>query len=158
MRFVFCTLYCYCVMCTPVLANTGLVENLETAQACKRTSLLYAHYADNGRLTDMPSLFTEDGSWETTTGLLQGRAAIEKAMAAAPPGGVVMRHVITNHLIFEDADGRLTGQAYFTLYRAAPDDANIKDQPVMLGAYKDVYRIEEGECLFVSRTSSATFK
>jgi hypothetical protein len=142
-----------CVLCTSGHAHSDADE-----EACKRASLMYAYYADTSQPLKMPSLFTEDGVWVTSGGRLEGRAVIEKQMAAASSGEVVMRHVITNHLIFEDGAGNLSGRAYFTLYRSVPGDTDITHQPVMMGTYEDTYEMQGGACLFSSRMSSATFK
>ena len=70
----------------------------------------------------------------------------------------MIRHIVTNHLIFENEHGALSGRAYFTLYASAPDATDLTDQPVMQGTYEDTYVLDGSRCLFSSRKSTATFR
>lgn len=125
---------------------------------CERTGLLYAHYADTNQPAKLAGLFTDNAVWQTTTGRSVGRAGIEQQLASATGSELVMRHVVTNHLIFEDENGALSGRSYFTLYVSAPDATDLATQPVMQGTYEDTYVLDGGRCLFSSRRSTATFR
>ena len=138
-----------CFVCAHAMASVEL--------ACERTSLLYAHYADTKNRVAMARLFAEDAIWQTTTGRYEGRAQIE-AQLKSGSGQVTMRHVITNHLVFTDSEGNLSGKAYFTLYLAHPGADDLADQPIMMGTYEDTYTMQGELCLFSSRASSATFR
>jgi hypothetical protein len=144
------TLVLGCLFCAHAFASAQL--------ACERTSLLYAHYADTSNPVAMADLFAEDAIWQTTTGRYEGRAQIEAQLKSGAGQRVTMRHVITNHLVFSDNDGNLSGKAYFTLYLAEPGAGDLADQPIMMGTYEDTYTMQGELCLFSSRVSSATFR
>jgi hypothetical protein len=140
----------------PLLVTNAYGNNIESA--CKRTSLLYAHYADAGKAGPFAALFTSDAMWQTTTGRYEGRAAIAEQAHTNIGAQPRMRHAVTNQLVFVDSPTRATGSAYFTLYVAPPDEDSLNDQPVMVGTYEDEYVMQGEACLFKRRTSTATLR
>ena len=140
----------------PLLTASAHASDIESA--CKRTSLLYAHYADAGKPDLFAALFTSDAVWQTTTGRYEGHAAIARQAHANGGSQPRLKHVVTNQLVFVESRTRAKGSAYFTLYAAPPDENSLNDQPVMVGTYEDEYVMQGDACLFKRRTSSATFR
>lgn len=116
-------------------------ERMLIEQACARLQVLYTHYVDFGESQRVAELFAPDGVFELSGQVLQGREAIAKRFAPAPPGAParVMRHVLTNQLVTAlDADSA-EGLVYLTFYSGDEGDGLPRgfDGPRMIGCYRD---------------------
>ncbi len=117
----------------------------EAKRACEELIVRYTHIADFGPGEDMVDLFTDDGVWTSSEMTCEGRDEIN-AFFSRDKGHAKSRHVSSNAHVTVNDDGTAEGLSYFTLYRYSEEKPRVPDldqQPVILGEYRDRYRLTD---------------
>ena len=124
-------------------------EEILIERDCERLVTAYCHYVDHGSAERIAELFSEDGVWTSAEVTMDGREAIQKAMAVREANAARMsRHVCNNFMLnIIDAD-HAEGTVYLTLYRYDGKEGRALsplEGPVMVGEYRDQFvRTEDG--------------
>jgi hypothetical protein len=109
----------------------------------------YCFHLDNDRFTEMASLFTEDGTWDTAFGKGTGRAGIvSQARSIGTPGAARPRrvHLTTNIVISLNGDAA-TVESNWTVIQNSAEGPKIGSG----GAYQDQVVKQNGTWLFKYR-------
>ena len=127
--------------------------------ACERAVLRFTAAFDASDLDGMLAEFAPDGVWQRQEGTVRGHDGLRALMAARPPG-LLVRHVITNLRVASAGPGGATCTSYLTVYRN--DDGGAKPvplrQPALVGSYHDVLRKADGAWLLSGRSVSVDLK
>lgn len=103
----------------------------------RRLTHEYAANLDGGRLEDLLSLFTDDGTWDGSgwgIPAISGTAALREFFAATMGSNAGTVHLTLNHIISVDGD-TAAGTAYFHAFGRRPD-GSLTDS---LGIYTDEF-------------------
>jgi hypothetical protein len=139
------------------------LERLLVERACERLIIEYARRVDLGEADRIADLFTEDGRWEGTDLVLDGREAIHEWFENR--GRLtrrVSRHVCTNIAVEALSTSEATSLSYMINYRhdrpegdtATPVPAG---HPKYVGELRDSFRLTEEGWRFTSRVVSVAF-
>ncbi|HVW48556.1 MAG TPA: nuclear transport factor 2 family protein [Solirubrobacterales bacterium] len=144
-------------------APTGL-ERLAIERACERLIYEYARRVDFGEAAAIADLFAEDGRWEGTDLVLEGR---EKIRAWFTRRGElarrVSRHVCTNVAVEPISATEASSLAYMINYRhdRAEGDDSLPvpaDTPKWVGELHDTFRLTEEGWRFTARRVTVGFE
>jgi len=127
--------------------------------ACERVVLRFTTAFDASDLDGMLAEFAADGVWQRVEGAVRGHDGLRALMAARPPG-LLVRHVITNMRVAPAGPGSATCISYVTVYRH--DHGGRKPaplgQPALVGTYRDVLHKTEQTWLLSGRSVSVDLK
>ena len=123
-----------------------LSEEIDAKRACEELIVRYTHIADFGPGKEMAELFTADGVWKSHEATYDGRDEIDAFFSSRDGEPGKSRHVCTN--IHVRVTGVATAEAlsYFTIYHYPEEKPRVPDleqQPVILGEYRDNFRLTE---------------
>ena len=127
--------------------------------ACERAVLRFTAAFDASDLDGMLAEFAPDGVWQRQEGTVRGHDGLRALMAARPPG-LLVRHVITNLRVAPAGSGAAACTSYLTVYRH--DGGGAKPvplrQPALVGSYHDTLRKVDGTWLLSGRSVSVDLK
>ena len=127
--------------------------------ACERAVLRFTAAFDASDLDGMLAEFAPDGVWQRQEGTVRGHDGL-RALMAARPSGLLVRHVITNQRVAPAGPEAAACTSYLTVYRH--DDGGAKPvplrQPALVGSYHDALRKVDGTWLLSGRSVSVDFK
>lgn len=128
---------------------------------CAALSIAYARSVDFRDYEAFVALFTEDGVLDTGIAL-EGRAAIEQAMARRPDK-LRSRHVLTNIFIEPLSETEARGISYLTLYRHVGPESLLGepapfDGPAAVGHYEDRFEKTDDGWKFKRRKLHFAFR
>jgi hypothetical protein len=123
------------------------LDELIARERVRDTYARYNHTGDRGRLDELATCFTEDGSLELKGRFVaRGRAEIAATLAeasrgvahtASPPPGMhpIMRHYVTNLAFTSVAGNRIHSEAYFAVFLVDAVDhwGRYRDELVPVG-------------------------
>lgn len=127
--------------------------------ACERAVLRFTAAFDASDLDGMLAEFASDGVWRRMEGTVRGHDGLRALMAARPPG-LLVRHVITNMRVVLAGPGSAACTSYVTVYRHDHGGAKPAPlgQPALVGVYHDVLNKTEQTWLLSGRSVSVDFK
>jgi hypothetical protein len=127
------------------------LDRMLVERACERLIYEYSRLVDFGEAAAVASLFTEDGRWQGTELLLEGRGEIrawfEKREAI---GRRVSRHVFTNVLVDAVSETEAKSLSYMINFRhdRAEGDDSIPvpmEEPKWVAEVEDTFRLTPDE-------------
>jgi hypothetical protein len=140
------------------------LERVLVERACERLIVEYARRIDFGEGGRIAELFTEDGRWEGTDLVLEGRDAIRDWFVERERlVRRVSRHVCTNIAVEVLSRGQARSLCYLVNYRhdraegdlAMPVPAEV---PKYLGELRDTFRRTPDGWQFSSRVVTVAFQ
>jgi hypothetical protein len=143
----------------------GFAERLRMEHDCTRLIVDFARFVDLCEPARCAQLFTEDGVYERRGERIEGRAAIEAALAARAPTRVT-RHLVHNVSIERVDDRHARGYSVFTMYGVdGPADApgGVPRAPLvvpspLLAEFLDTYRLTPQGWRIARRTGRTVFR
>lgn len=127
--------------------------------ACERVVLRFTAAFDASDLDGMLAEFAPDGVWQRMEGVVRGHDGLRALMAARPPG-LLVRHVVTNMRVAPAGPGSATCTSYVTVYRH--DHGGTKPaplaQPALVGVYHDTLRKTGQTWMLSGRSVSVDLK
>lgn len=136
------------------------VERMAAERACEGLITAYTHMVDDfGERADVPSLFTEDGVWESDEARLEGRDQMAAFFGRAEAHRTT-RHVSSNVAVEVTGPDTAEALSYFALYRYVgekPRVPDLDDQPVILGHYTDRFVRTSGGWRIAHRRADVGF-
>lgn len=127
--------------------------------ACERVVLRFTAAFDASDLGGMLAEFAPHGIWQRQEGTVRGHDGLRALMAARPPG-LLVRHVITNMRVASAGPGSAMCTSYVTVYRH--DHGGAKPAPLgppaLVGVYHDVLGKTKQTWLLSDRSVSVDFK
>lgn len=140
-------------------------EQLVIEQACTRLCVDFARFIDLSEPGRCAQLFTLDGLYERRGEKLQGRATIERALAARVPTRVT-RHLMHNISVEVLDLEHARGYSVFTMYGAdapAPAPGGVPAAPLplpaaLLAEFIDEYRRTPDGWRIAQRTGRSIFR
>lgn len=140
------------------------LARLTVERACENLIYEYARRVDFGEAATIADLFTEDGRWEGTDLLLEGREQIREWFGRRGElGRRVSRHVCTNVAIEPVSPTEATGLAYMINYRhdRAEGDDSLPvpvEVPKWVGELQDAFRLTAEGWRFAGRRVTVGFE
>lgn len=109
----------------------------ETWLACMDTVVRFTWHFDDGDVDAAIDLFSPDGVWHRSDGDIVGHEGLRRLLVSR--GGILARHVLSNHRVsLTGTDGALV-DSYVTAYRAmVPLRPARLVQPFLVGRYSDL--------------------
>jgi hypothetical protein len=140
------------------------LERLLAERACERLIVEYCRLVDFGQAAGIADLFTEDGVWEGTDLVLNGRDEIREWFQRRE--GVtrrVSRHVCTNVGIDVVSQDEAEGLCYLINYRHDRQEGDMSlpvpaDHPKWVGELRDRFRRTPEGWRFARRQVDVAFK
>lgn len=129
--------------------SSSAVSYEQVIEGIRRAQAMYAQALDDGRVGEVPDVFTEDGIVDIEgVGVYEGREAIRSAYADWAPRSP-QRHIISNVLVthWNAEEARATSDVVLLQLR---DDAWVI---LMVARYDDTVRNENGTWRFTRRTT-----
>ena len=124
-----------------------MANALEEKEAIREVLAEYCFRLDDGRFAEMAALFTENGTWDTSSGRATGRAVIAELARSLReqagdqrPRGI---HLVTNIAITLDGESARV-RSNWVVVQNSPDGPKIGSG----GAYRDELVKEHGQWLF----------
>lgn len=127
--------------------------------ACERAVLRFTAAFDASDVDGMLAEFAPDGVWQRQEGAVRGHDGLRALMAARPPG-LFVRHVVTNMRVAPAGSGSARCMSYVTVYRhdhGGPKPVPLS-QPALVGVYHDVLQKTEQTWLLSGRSVSVDLK
>lgn len=140
------------------------LDRLLVERACERLIVEYARRVDFGEAATVADLFTEDGRWEGTELLLEGREAIRNWFRERQEiQRRVSRHVCTNVAIDVLSATEATGLCYMLDYRHDRREGDLTlpvpaEHPKYMGELHDRFRLTDDGWRFSARTVTVAFQ
>lgn len=139
------------------------LERIAVERSCERLIVEYCRRVDFGEAGRIADLFTEDGRWEGTDLVLEGREQIRDWFEKRE--GVtrrVSRHVCTNVGVEVASAGEASSLCYMINYRhdrregdeALPVPTEV---PKFVGELRDTFRLTDEGWRFASRLVTVAF-
>jgi len=140
------------------------LEELLIERACERLLVEYARRVDFGEAAAIADLFTEDGRWEGTDLVLDGREEIRAWFSER--GRLerrVARHVCTNIAVTVESPTEAASLCYMLDYRHDRRDGDLTlpvpaDPPKYIGELQDHFRLTDEGWRFASRRVTVAFQ
>lgn len=135
-------------------------DEFRAKRACEELITRYTHIADLGPGTEMVELFANDGTWTSHEASYQGRDAINTFFSGRDGEPGKSRHVCTNIHITITGETTAEALSYFTIYHhpeEKPRIPDLADQPVLLGEYRDKFRLTGAGWKFSQRQVNISF-
>jgi hypothetical protein len=140
------------------------IERLLVERACERLIVEYARRVDFGEAGAIADLFTEDGRWEGTELVLDGREAIREWFENRERlTRRVSRHVCTNVAVEAQSATEATSLCYMLDYRhdrreGEPAGPVVAEHPKYVGELRDSFRLTDDGWRFSSRLVTVAFQ
>lgn len=139
------------------------LDRVLVERACERLIMEYSRLVDFGEAAAVADLFTEDGRWQGTDLLLEGREQIrawfERRQGVARR---VSRHVCTNVIVDVVSATEAKSLCYLVNYRhdRAEGDETLPvpmEVPKWVGELRDAFRLTDEGWRFSSRLVETAF-
>jgi hypothetical protein len=138
-------------------------ERVLAERACERLIVEYARRVDFGESRRIADLFTEDGRWEGTDLVLDGRAAIRDWFEERERlTRRVSRHVCTNIAVEVLSPAEARSLCYLVNYRHDRAEGDVAmpvpaEHPKYVGELRDTFRRTADGWRFSSRVVTVAF-
>ena len=135
------------------------MDETEARRACEELIVRYTHIADFGPRETMVELFTDDAIWTSNEATYDGRDEIDAFFSGHRPP-TKSRHVSSNMLVTLTGPDTAEGFSYFTLYRHTGEKPRVPDldgQPLIVGEYRDQFRLTDGGWKIARREADVGF-
>lgn len=132
---------------------------LQIEQAVERQIRRFAAFNDAQDHASLVALFTEDGAFARPTepdAVIHGRSAILDFFVSRPAR--LTRHLMVNTVVEVASEQEASAKSTVVLYVGDTSTSPASIAAVLVGAFDDVLRKENGEWLFVSRLGSLAMK
>lgn len=134
-------------------------KSISCEAACSRLIADFAHFVDSKQYENLVALFAEDGSFERHGEVLEGRAAILKAMRARPED-VVTRHVCTNIRIDQMASNSAMGTCTLLLFHGTATqggESTGSSYSITVAEYRDTFVVTQSGWKIAARVAHVIF-